>query len=88
MVRNVSTTGSQYLIEYMPGLLEHLQASGQRTISVEFITYSDYRGRCKGFSVMKIGGMSYRPDSRYYGHAGEDGAPPLATRRHPFDVFE
>jgi hypothetical protein len=55
---------SQYLVEYMPGLLEHLQASGQRTIQVEFITWSDCRGRFKGFRVVKIGGMPYQPDSK------------------------
>ncbi|MGE5567761.1 MAG: hypothetical protein ACM3S5_01885 [Rhodospirillales bacterium] len=77
-----------YLIEYMPGLLEHLQASAQRTIPVEFLTRSDYRGKFRGFRVVRIDGMPCRPDPRYNARSGEGGAPSPGTRRHPLDIFE
>lgn len=79
---------SYYLIEYVPGLLEHLQGSRQRTIPVEFITHADHRGRFNGFSVVKIDGLPYRPDPRYNARAGQGGAPPPERSRHPLDVFE
>ncbi len=76
-----------YLVEYMPGLLDHLHTSGKRTIPVEFLAYSDFRGRLKGYAIVRIDGMPYRPDPLGRGRAGEEGTASIGQSRHPLDLF-